>query len=105
MMDVPVLGANFGHLGFLCNEVDDGLIATVAAALAGDVSIEKRSTLRIDVVCDGDDEIREAGEEVAGPRSFFAVNGFPSLAEQRERSSTSVTRFQGITSRVCAVMV
>ncbi len=74
MMDVPVLGANFGHLGFLCNEVDDGLIATVAAALAGDVSIEKRCTLRIDVVCDGDDEVREAGEEVEGPRSFFAVN-------------------------------
>lgn len=74
LMDVPTLGANFGHLGFLCNEVDDGLISTVAAALAGDVSIENRSTLRIDVVCDGDEEAIEAGEGPDGPRAFFAVN-------------------------------
>lgn len=74
VMNIPTLGANFGHLGFLCNEVGDGLVSTVAAALAGDVSIESRSTLRIDVVCDGDEEVLEAGGRLDGPRSFFAVN-------------------------------
>lgn len=75
LLGAPVLGANYGHLGFLCNNVDDdGLIATVAAALAGEVSVEDRTTLRIDVVCDGDEEALESGQQLEGPRTFFAVN-------------------------------
>ncbi len=74
MLDVPVFGANFGHLGFLCNEVDEGIVPMLAAALSGDVTVDKRTTLRIDVVCEGDEETLEAGKPIEGPRTFFAVN-------------------------------
>lgn len=53
---LPILGLNFGHLGFLVNKTDDGVIAAVAAALAGDVVRDERTNLRIDVLCEGDDE-------------------------------------------------
>lgn len=52
--EVPLLGINFGRLGFLANESDDGVVAIVAAALAGEVSVERRANLRIDVVCQGE---------------------------------------------------
>ncbi len=74
MLDIPTFGANFGHLGFLCNEVDEGIIPMLAAALSGDVTVDKRTTLRIDVVCEGDDAAREMGEPIEGARTFFAVN-------------------------------
>lgn len=95
LLDVPILGINFGHLGFLCNRCDDGVIAAVAAALAGEASIEQRMTLRIDVVCEGDGDSEagsdaprgldvgdgEGGASISAPaagnasaRSFFAVN-------------------------------
>lgn len=51
---VPILGINFGRLGFLANESDDGVVAIVAAALAGEVGEERRANLRIDVVCHGE---------------------------------------------------
>ena len=51
---VPVLGINFGRLGFLANTGDEGVIAVVASALAGDVVAEQRTNLRIDVVCEGE---------------------------------------------------
>ena len=50
---VPILGINFGRLGFLANSSDAGVVAIVAAALAGDVVAEQRANLRIDVVCRG----------------------------------------------------
>lgn len=53
---LPILGMNFGHLGFLVNKPEDGVIATVAAALSGDVVREERANLRVDVFCEGDDE-------------------------------------------------
>ena len=92
---VPILGINFGRLGFLANSSDEGVVAVVAAALAGDVVAEQRTNLRIDVVCEGeadpwaDDEERplpsrpgDAGGEIPcasaqpplQPRSFFALN-------------------------------
>ena len=37
---VPVLGINFGRLGFLANTGDEGVIAVVASALEGDVVAE-----------------------------------------------------------------
>ena len=80
---VPILGINFGHLGFLANSSEDGVVAIVAAALAGDVVAEQRTNLRIDVVCEGepdpwaDDEGGQAEPALAGEeraRSFFALN-------------------------------
>lgn len=81
-LGVPILGINFGRLGFLANASDDGVVAIVAAALAGDVVQERRANLRIDVVCEGepdplDDEAGDAAPqsaEPAGPRTFFALN-------------------------------
>ena len=77
---VPSLGINFGRLGFLANSSDDGVIAIVSSALAGDVVAEQRTNLRIDVVCAGevdpwDDDSDAAMADVDDPaRSFFALN-------------------------------
>lgn len=53
---VPILGINFGRLGFLANASDKGVVAVVADALAGDVVAERRTNLRIDIVCEGDSD-------------------------------------------------
>ena len=77
---VPILGINFGRLGFLANSSDDGVIAIVSSALAGDVVAEQRTNLRIDAVCAGevdpwDDDSDAAMADVDDPaRSFFALN-------------------------------
>ena len=82
---IPVLGINFGRLGFLANASDEGVVAVVAAALAGEVAQERRVNLRIDVVCEGDadpwdDDADTAAEneadqsETGVPDSFFALN-------------------------------
>ena len=54
MSGIPILGLNFGRLGFLANTSEDGVVAAVAAALSGDVVEERRANLRVDVVCDGE---------------------------------------------------
>lgn len=46
---VPIIGINFGHLGFLSNPSDDGVVRIVEAALAGDVVREERANLNINV--------------------------------------------------------
>ncbi|MBC2888799.1 NAD(+)/NADH kinase [Gordonibacter massiliensis (ex Traore et al. 2017)] len=51
---VPILGMNFGRLGFLANTSEEGVVSAVAAALAGDVVAEQRTNLQIDVVCEGE---------------------------------------------------
>ena len=77
---VPILGINFGRLGFLANTSDEGVVAVVAAALAGDVVAEQRTNLRIDVVCEGEpdpwgDDDEAAAHDVDDPaRTFFALN-------------------------------
>lgn len=55
--DVPILGINFGRLGFLANPSDDGVVAIVVAALTGDVVAEKRTNLCIRVVCEGEADL------------------------------------------------
>lgn len=77
---VPILGINFGQLGFLANASDDGVVAIVAAALADECVREKRANLRIDVVCEGEpdpwgDDDEAAAHDVDDPaRTFFALN-------------------------------
>lgn len=87
---VPILGINFGRLGFLANSSDDGVVGIVASALAGDVVAEQRTNLRIDVVCEGEADPWDEGEDGAfagggfgdaglaasdpGARTFFALN-------------------------------
>lgn len=55
----PIIGLNFGHLGFLADTSEDGVIEPVAAALAGDVTVETRTNLQVDVICDDDCVISE----------------------------------------------
>jgi len=59
----PILGINFGHLGFLANQADDGVLKIVSAALAGDITYEKRANLHAVVSY-------EDGSESA----YFALN-------------------------------
>ena len=78
-VEAPILGINFGHLGFLANASDAGVVAIVAAALSGDVVAEARTNLRVEVVCEGDEDFDEepADDDALsskGARSFFALN-------------------------------
>jgi len=52
--EVPILGINFGHLGFLANPSDDGVVKIVAEALSGNAVLERRANLQIDVVLEGE---------------------------------------------------
>lgn len=51
---VPILPVNFGRLGFLANADDNGLVPLVAEALAGELAVERRSLLSVQVVCQGE---------------------------------------------------
>ena len=65
---VPLLGINFGHLGFLTNEEKPGVLEILTAALAGDVVAQKRTCLAVQFVCAGDDMDTDgaAAGDVAG---------------------------------------
>ena len=69
IIDAPILGINFGHLGFLANTIEGSTIALIADALAGDIVHEQRVNLHVHVECVGDDV-----EEPEEPRDFFALN-------------------------------
>lgn len=69
---VPIVGINFGHLGFLSNPGDDGVVRVVDAALSGDVVREERANLRVDLA-----NIAHGGEasgEISHIASYFALN-------------------------------
>lgn len=74
---IPILGINFGHLGFMCNSNEDGIIPVVAAALAGELTVEQRTNLRVDVFCEGDDNVDpdpDASPTEGSSEQFFALN-------------------------------
>ncbi len=76
---LPILGLNFGHLGFLANDAAGNVVAAVAAALSGDVVRSERTNLRVDVLCEGDDvDAFEAGflydDFSSSDRIFFGLN-------------------------------
>ncbi len=51
--EVPVLGVNFGRLGFLSGAIPEHMRAAIESALAGEARVERRATLRAEVVMDG----------------------------------------------------
>ena len=69
VLDAPILGINFGHMGFLTNTVENGTIALIADALADEIVREQRTNLHIQVICEGDEL-----EPPENPREFFALN-------------------------------
>ena len=76
---VPILGINYGHLGFLTNSAKDGVVAAAAAALAGETIREDRTNLSIDVLLEGEDPEAfdlACNEERpgSGQHRFFALN-------------------------------
>ena len=52
-LEVPVLGVKFGRLGFLSGAAPGAMRSAVESALAGEACIERRATLRADVVMEG----------------------------------------------------
>lgn len=72
---IPILGVNFGHLGFMANSNEDGIIPVVAAALSGELTTEYRTNLRIDVFCEGDEGANgEPDATMEGSQQFFGLN-------------------------------
>lgn len=65
---IPILGINYGTLGFLTNPCDAGVIEPMAAALAGECIVDKRTNLEIIAVCDGqtDPFQDDANDEMRG---------------------------------------
>ncbi|MGV8082462.1 MAG: NAD(+)/NADH kinase [Coriobacteriia bacterium] len=51
--EVPLLGLNFGKLGFLTGAAPEAIVESVSEALAGEGHIERRATLCAQVVMEG----------------------------------------------------
>ncbi len=104
----PILGLNYGHLGFLAEEFNGSIVEAVSSALAGDLCYDRRANLRIDVICD--DDCQKCGgchkchdcldvhgttrrthdgrsTKTGGQRCFFALN---EVAIQRNESGLIV---------------
>lgn len=64
--DVPVLGINVGHLGFLTSASEDELEAALAKVTEGDFVLDRRMTLKATV-------LDAEGQDIA---SFLALNDF-----------------------------
>lgn len=74
---IPVLGVNFGHLGFMANSNEDGIIPVVAAALTGELTVEQRTNLIIDVFYEGDENVElepNSSPTEGSSAQFFALN-------------------------------
>lgn len=74
---VPIIGINFGHLGFLSNPCDDGVAHIVDAALAGEVEREERSNLHVDVTSLEETDLEDdsaSSEGISVVNSYFALN-------------------------------
>lgn len=92
---IPILGVNFGHLGFMANSNEDGIIPVVAAALAGELTTEYRTNLRIDVFCEGDEGANGGPDApMKGSQQFFGLNELTLARAPRVASSTAPTRSQ-----------
>lgn len=65
----PILGINFGNLGFLANSGEDGVLELVSRAFAGELIEDKR--VNLDISVEFEDE--ESGEESV-IEGLFALN-------------------------------
>lgn len=75
LYNAPILGINFGHLGFLANPFTEGVVPLVAAALAGDVTEDERAALCVHVLCaEGETLSFTALNEVTIARGLEAQN-------------------------------
>lgn len=61
-MDAPILGINFGNVGFLANEGELGVIELVSAALAGELVESLRANLDIEIFCECEEALKVADE-------------------------------------------
>lgn len=52
--DIPLMGVNLGHVGFLAESERDELASSVAHAVARNYVIKERMTLNVDVIVDGE---------------------------------------------------
>lgn len=57
--DVPILGVNLGHVGFLAESERDSLPDAIARALAREYRVEERMTLDLRVLVDGQEFARD----------------------------------------------
>ncbi len=83
-VDVPLLGVNLGHVGFLAEAERDDLDATVERIASGDYTVDERMTLHVDV-CLG-------GELVA---SSWALNEVSVEKASRERMLETTVEVDG----------
>jgi NAD+ kinase len=70
--EIPLLGYNFGRLGFLAGAPSDALIPTLVDALAGELHQQRHVTLRVELeFADGTTISRFALNEVTVSRNSF----------------------------------
>lgn len=98
---VPILGINFGHLGFLANPNDEGVVALVGQALAGELAEERRTNLAVTVVCEGQRDPFEDGWGDGAPEAFASAQGRCAPASFFALNELAVTR--GANGRVIEV--
>jgi NAD+ kinase len=75
--DAPILGVNFGQLGFLTGADGDDLAASVSAALAGEARVERRQTVQAHIDVGG----RRAGHYHALNEVFVGRGGGARVVE------------------------
>lgn len=61
-MDAPILGINFGNIGFLANEGELGVMELVSAALAGELIESLRANLDIEIFCEYEEDVEAEAE-------------------------------------------
>jgi NAD+ kinase len=58
-LDIPMIGIKFGQVGFLAETVEDDLISAADKILSGQYTIEQRMRLRVTIVKNGVERVRQ----------------------------------------------